>query len=273
MSDPAQSSGPRAQRPSAPGKRPVVIPTTDNLAPIPLAEPDAPHAEPAAQRRCPACSGVLAHDSRVCGHCGFNFAVGFAPGTGVGASATTSGRLACGNCGYSLKGLRSPVCPECGHHNRRPTWRRDPAEAARQQRLHYLVPLAKGLGGTAVGCVLLMLVGRATDIPAALTTVGLSMPLGVLLIALTYILYSGWGNSLHLVALEMFGIHGLMLPITLVLGVIGSLFPLGLVVAFVLGLMVYIGMLMQTLELDRNEALFVGLGVHIAAGMLISGLA
>lgn len=71
------------------------------------------HAKPAAQ--CPGCARTMPPGARICVSCGYDMEKGIQSSTMVEKS-TRRGKRGhfCHECGYDLKGLREPVCPECG---------------------------------------------------------------------------------------------------------------------------------------------------------------
>lgn len=103
---------------------------------------------------CPACGTGRDKESVVCVSCGFDDRAGFQRGTGVGASARKGGKTVCPSCGYDLKGLKKPRCPECGKVlpvvTEKDEREAESKEIARKAWIKPLVLLGIGLAGLCV---------------------------------------------------------------------------------------------------------------------------
>lgn len=113
---------------------------------------DAP--KPRELKVCAACGKARDKDSVVCVNCGFDERAGFQRGTGVGASARKGGKTACPGCGYDLKGLKKPRCPECGKVlplvTEREEREAESKQIARKAWIKPLVLLGIGLAGLCI---------------------------------------------------------------------------------------------------------------------------
>jgi hypothetical protein len=88
----------------------------------------------------------------------------------------------CGQCGYSLRGLKSPRCPECGHHEHAPVERtgvtaelkRESRRIARKTYLRLIMPAA-------IGAVFYLGVAALVKAPLESAVLVALLPVGVLL--------------------------------------------------------------------------------------------
>ncbi len=211
---------------------------------------------------CPACGKARDKDSVVCVNCGFDDRAGFQRGTGVGASARKGGVTVCPGCGYDLKGLKKPRCPECGKVLSLVSDREDrEAESKAIARKAYLRPVLMFVIGI-TGLLILGAVrgqGGSDMIVRLLLTYAIGVPIGLLVYVLCCLIWIGFNAPLHRVALSLAGIYAI---VDLVGGVLG-LIPFG-VIAWAGSVITYVGLLMEELDLELVDAVIVGIATSLA---------
>lgn len=161
------------------------------------------------QRLCPACSRAMMPDAVICTSCGYDARKGFQVGTGIGADSRKGGVTACRKCGYSLKGLKSNKCPECGEVAKPLTYAERRARDTKKQVINaYRTPaivLAVG-----AGLVLLALNILANKWSAPLEDVvvwygvslGVSLPTALVAFAIAGVLWMGFNAPVPLLILQ-----------------------------------------------------------------------
>ncbi len=161
-------------------------------------------------------------DAVLCVSCGYDTRKGFQVGTGLGASATSSGVTKCPHCGYSLKGLKSRVCPECGknaHISKAEQLRMESRRAVRRAYMTPAVMIAAGLG-TAV------LVLSVSGLGLAVLPVLIEWPFNVGFGLAAYLclcaLWLGFDAPLHLSALRMGAVYATAAGIGSIMLVLGG---------------------------------------------------
>lgn len=110
-------SRPAASRPASKPAPAVEVPADEGvfgMVDLDALKPLADASKPRELKVCAACGKARDKESVVCVNCGFDERAGFQRGTGVGASPRKGGKTTCPSCGYDLKGLKKPKCPECG---------------------------------------------------------------------------------------------------------------------------------------------------------------
>jgi hypothetical protein len=218
--------------------------------------------EPRELKVCPACGKARDKDSVVCVNCGFDDRAGFQRGTGVGASARKGGATTCPGCGYDLKGLKKPRCPECGKVLPLVTDREDrDAESKAIARKAYLRPVLMFVIGI-TGLLILGAVrgqGGPDMIVRLLLTYAIGVPIGLLVYVICCLIWIGFNAPLHRVALSLAGIYAIVDLVGAVLGLI----PLA-VIAWAGSVITYVGLLMEELDLDLVDAVIVGIVTSLA---------
>lgn len=227
-----------------------------------------------AMRVCPACQTSNLPAAQDCRECGFNFATGRAAPTPEERAARASAKLvgipakaACEKCNYSLKGLRTPVCPECGHIN--PT---DAAKVDHQQRSlesakNYwkkpLIMIAASLP-IAAGFHAYSVVHAGGSIMKGLFVFALMQAVYVTCSFVVYfmlcLMFFGFSQSLRLAALCLVAVATTTSAISVVLSVIIPL-PLipGLITTFC-----YCGIAADLLDMELKDAFFFGILCSVA---------
>lgn len=109
---------------------------------------------------CPDCAMPVRKEADVCLACGFNRKLGRPMGRTFDDATTAPKRWQknCQQCGYSLEGLRTAKCPECGHVNVPKSKNRFERLPRRITRWSYLAPLIV-IGAWAVLQVVLDMAG------------------------------------------------------------------------------------------------------------------
>lgn len=213
---------------------------------------------------CMGCGILMAPGALMCTHCGFDTRTGMQAATDQGGNL--SGRR-CEKCGYDLSGLTKPRCPECGTVFRlRGSLKQRSMEDSREvAKWAYLKPLIM----FAIGAVIMLAEqGAQGGLEGALHWViryAVEVPIGVAAFWLCCLTFLGFDAPMHLTAIRLAGIYAVTDVVALVAGFI----PIP-IVPMVIVLTVYIGLLMDTLDLDYQDALLLGL-VSGAAKVLIGG--
>lgn len=92
--------------------RHVVAPAGE-AKPLEIAPDEHPREKPRVS--CPACARMMDADAQICVDCGYDHRKGFTEHSGIGAGGVIGGGIECPYCGYDLRGLKQPKCPECGN--------------------------------------------------------------------------------------------------------------------------------------------------------------
>jgi hypothetical protein len=243
--------------PSAPGP----APEPDDAIPLDLA--DVESAAPAAAALCPSCRSSIPYGAMVCVQCGFHVASGKQFKTRAGDHLPEDptipdrapARAKCPKCGYDLKGLKKPRCPECGTA----VLPKDPKEKARDlsretARWAYLKPLIQFAVGFAISMTVLAARGHPEGIPAFAISYAIQVPIGCIAFFLCCLLWMGFDAPMHLTALRLAGVYALVDAATLVLGFL----PVPLVPVLLI-LFLYVGLMAESLDLEIVDAVIVGL--------------
>ena len=90
-----------------------VVAPADEATPLEIAPDEHPPEKPRVS--CPACARMMEADAQICIACGFDHRKGFTEHAGIGAGGVIGGGIECPYCGYDLRGLKQPKCPECGN--------------------------------------------------------------------------------------------------------------------------------------------------------------
>jgi hypothetical protein len=210
---------------------------------------------------CPQCQSSIPFGASLCIQCGFDTAKGKTLSTAVGIEEpdTPKGTPAsgkCVKCGYSLRGLKSPRCPECGHLSTPMDIKERMRATSRQTaRWAYLKPLIH----FAIGILILSFIAAGSDEPAKLAagyTINMvvGIAIGVLAFFLCCLIWMGFDAPMHLTAIRLAGVYALTDAAAALL----SFLPL-LLISWMITLALYIGLLAESLELDLQDAVLVGL--------------
>lgn len=238
----------------------------DVIVPIAVEPPPPPPSEAQQSRPCPVCGAPLSRKAVICVSCGYNTQTGQKiPGETGKKKRSRAGK--CVACGYSLRGLPSGKCPECGTVNEIETSRRqrELEESRAIMRKAYFQPLLMFVIGTAFVCILLA--ARAdtpTEGAAAVITYligfGIQLPIGLLVYWLCGVIWIGFDAPLHLIALRLLGIYGVVDAISTGVGAVIGAPLIGSLVACVF----YIHLLSEMLDMDLTDAVIVGILTFLA---------
>lgn len=217
-------------------------------------------------RQCEQCAKLINAEVSVCPYCNYDVRMG-PPGR--------EPLHTCINCGYDLAGLpEPPICPECGTENpkRRPKSARRielEQESRATIRKAYLRPAIM----LAVGLLGLLIVaashGRPTDVLAYGLKFLIGVPVGLGVYVVCCLIWIGFDMPLHLIAFRLAAIYA----VVDLLGALGGL--LGIFKLLVLGLIyvTYVGLLMEELDLDLQDALilaFLTSFAHFVTGAILT---
>ena len=247
------------------------IPIADE--PLPASLLDAPAAPVAAGlAMCPSCGSSIPHGGAICVQCGFDVRKGQKLGTAEGPLKEESpippkgGK--CGKCGYSLKGLKQPRCPECGtvvgKLTDRERRRRENAETVKWSYLKPLIHIAVGLGG---GVLFYLATAGSIDVVKYLITYAIQLPFCEAVFVACCFMWIGFDSSLHLILLRIAGVLALVSLAAVFVGYV----PFG-IAKVVLIVLIYIGLMSESMELDFQDAVLVGIatyGVQLIIGLML----
>ncbi|MBX9736357.1 MAG: hypothetical protein K2X32_05475 [Phycisphaerales bacterium] len=160
---------------------------------------------------CPGCGKSLRFDAVICVECGFDKRKGIQRGTGIGAGKVSGGTTTCSGCGYSMVGLKSRKCPECGVENKPKSWKDySKVENARVVRQAYMVPAIMLGAGLASMCLVLIGFNAAEAIPFWLAWLAVSTTLGAAAFFILCLTWIGFDAPVHLTMLRLAAIDSVM---------------------------------------------------------------
>ncbi len=224
---------------------------------------DEPKAAP-----CRNCGAPLAEGAVLCVACGFNRKLGRTAREGdeaaalpppSPAAAQRGRRIRCGRCGYDLRGITGANCPECGASALAPTRReRDAENSAAVAREAYIKPLVYFAVGFGVVSAIELFKGGPTDVLLYAIGYAIQVPIGVAVFWLCCLAWIGFDAPVHLTALRLAGVYAL---VDLASAIFESVtIPL---VGWLVPLFVYIGLLMELLEMDMQDAVLVAIATFV----------
>lgn len=187
----------------------------------------------------------------------------------------------CSKCGYSLEGLETNTCPECGHENTRR--RRGKSQLLEEEsrqiaRMEYIKPAVTLVLGMVVVMMILAIGG---DWPAMLARVG-GLPVRVLVGTFAYFLcclwFFGFDSPWRLTALRLGAIYSISdIPFA---AVHALNFPAATSMAYLAALAISVFMFVWLFELDPSDAwllvavtavvnVVIGFGLAIVVSMVV----
>lgn len=262
----------------AAARQPVAATATTEPDPLPFADDPLPadlleEAAPAAGLQiCPSCQSSMPHGAPICVQCGFDTRAGKQLGTALGVvqeeTAVPPRGGKCGKCGYSLKGLKEKRCPECGTLIGRLTDReRRNRENAETVKWAYLKPVIQ-FGVGILGIMLyLTAMGEPDRILFHLVSYAIEVPIGVVVFLLCCAMWIGFDAPIHLIALRLAGVYALTNLTSVVVGLVPIWF-----VGRTIVLAVYIGMLAESLDLEIQDAVIVGLLTFLVKVLIVAAI-
>ncbi len=263
-----------------PAPKPTTRPAPSGPAPAVAgdAEPDgfdvfdlAPSANEPKVAPCPNCGRPVNENAAVCVSCGYSKAHGrILTESDVPKSADPPRgvRQQCKKCGYDLRGLKVPKCPECGTVNTRPTRReRDKETSVEVARETYRKPLAYLVIGL-IGMFLIRALeqgGGASHVVGYAIGYAIQVPIGLAVYWVCCLIWIGFDAPVHLTILRLAGIYAL---VDLIGTVIGFVPILGGVIGWTIALFFYVGLLMDLLEMDLQDTIIVGLLTYLVKAIV-----
>jgi hypothetical protein len=178
------------------------------VAPIEIAAPIKVQA-PIGLQVCPECQSSIPYGMTLCVQCGYDTAKGRQHATEIGVEPepepTGPPSSKCYKCGYSLQGLKSPKCPECGAVSTRVADIRERMRRQSQETMRwaYIKPLIH----FAIGAALLLLIIFTSKDPRGYAVfyglkLAIGVPIGVVAFFLCCLIYMGFDAPMHLTALR-----------------------------------------------------------------------
>lgn len=248
-----------ARQAAAPPK-PVAMPElepVDDRIPTDLLALEAAAKPGAGPQVCPNCQSSMPHGAPICVQCGFDSRNGqvIATQESVDNIRPTREKGKCPECGYSLKGLKSTRCPECGTIMARMTDREKAREdSVRVVRWAYLKPVLQfAIGSLVIACYYGS--KHETDVVVRyFLTYIITVPIGVLGYFLCCVLWMGFDAPMHLTALRLAGVYALVDMVYVLVGIGPGVMMVGL-----LPLALYGALLAESLDLELQDAIIVGL--------------
>ncbi|MCW5765744.1 MAG: hypothetical protein KIT68_07195, partial [Phycisphaeraceae bacterium] len=241
----------------AEGADAVLLDLIERAGPIAVAEPAGGIAQ---QRMCPACARAMLADAVICTQCGFDTRKGFQKGTGVGADSRKPGITKCPHCGYDMRGLRDAKCPECGKLALPKSHKERSKEASRQSAISaYRTPAIMFVVGIAISLVCIAMraqnlgLDTATRIKYYLVDYVIAVPAALLAFCIVGWLWMGFNAPLHLLAIQFAAVFAVSDAVSNVLFM--SLPLTFLFFGWVLSVITYVGLLMQLMEMDVEDAI------------------
>lgn len=221
---------------------------------------------PSTNELCAGCGMPASSNAVVCLGCGFNRRTGVFTADELNAAQDPGKPLrkkkfSCSQCGYSLDGLKTPRCPECGTINTRETGKLDRRSLSRQiVRETYLKPAILAVVAI-IGLVIVAIVHRSPMLGAAYAIwIAASAVLGTGVYFLFCLLWTGFDAPMHLATIRLFAVFGMA---TLV----GETLDFFLIkpVVWIASTLVYYGLLMSLMEIDEwKDALLLTVFMTIA---------
>lgn len=230
-----------------------------------------------AMRLCPTCETSNLPAAEVCRECGHNFISGRAGPTPEERAARASAKLVgiparatCEKCNYSLQGLRTPICPECGHINPTDAAKVDHKDRSRESAKRYwmkpVIMIAASLP-IAAGFHTYMVAHAGGSIIKGLFVFALMQAIYVACSFVVYfalcLTFFGFSQSLRLAALSLLAVATTTSAISVVLS---ALIPLPLIPGLITTFC-YCGIAADLLDMELKEAFFFGILSSVATGV------
>ncbi len=227
-----------------------------------------------AMRLCPACQTSNATTADTCRECGCDLATG-KPASGRLHNAARDARklkgkpsvAKCEECGYSLKGLETPICPECGHVNPCGHVRPDHAvESKKAARAYWIKPVVMiGIGlPIAAGAQVYTVTSAGGSVMKALFVFALTQGIYIVCSFVVYLLlgllFTGFSQSIRLAALSLVALSVSTSAISAGLSVV---IPLPLI-PWLITVFCYCGIAADLLDMELKSAFIFGLLCGVA---------
>lgn len=221
---------------------------------------------PGTNELCPGCGMPSSSNAVVCLGCGFNRRTGMFTADELNAAQDPTKpvrkkKFSCSKCGYSLDGLKSPQCPECGTINTRETGKLDRRSLSRQiVRDTYMKPAIIAIIAI-VGLAIIATVHRSPAY-AAFTAIWIagSVLLGTGVYFMFCLLWAGFDAPMHIAAIRLLAVYGMTTLVSETMD-----FFLIRPVVWIASILVYYGLLMSLMEIDEwKDALLLTVFMNIA---------
>jgi len=214
-------------------------------------------------------------DMPMCSYCGMPLKDGAIICLGCGMNSTTglflNGKPAsaahnCVKCGYDMRGLKTPRCPECGTVNTRAV-RLKHVPREQELRDNYLRPAVYAALGLAVSIPLAGLRFGWTQVPSHLLGLAAGIVAGVIGFCICGLIWLGFETRPAAIAARIAGI----VCLTDAASELGALVPFsGL--GYILPIVAYVALLSDMFDLDTSDAALVSLvtlGVYVGMWLLL----
>lgn len=220
---------------------------------------DEPAAPPPAPRAvCAGCGILMPPGVSLCARCGHFAGSTAAKGPGI------AGR--CAQCGYDLRGLREPRCPECGtvFAAGRAQWRR--AYSQNEARRAWVRPLVMLPAGLAVSLIGGAITGGGLGFLFRIIRYAVELPITTAVFWACALLWVGSDAPAGLTLLRLAAVVAAADAAGVVLG------WLPWVISLFISLGVFVAVLAHEMELDLIDAVFVGMFAGLAKWLAVLAL-
>lgn len=221
---------------------------------------------------CRNCGAPVAESAVLCVSCGFNKKLGRTARESDVAAALPppnptapqrARRTKCGQCGYDLRGITAPTCPECGASAMAPTRQEKDRENSKAvAKEAYLKPLVYFAVGYLGVCFIAGLQGGVGHVLFYSISLAIQIPIGVAVFWACCLVWIGFDAPIHLTAIRVAGIYALS-------DLAGSVFGFLPLVGWVASLLVYAGLMMELLEIDLQDAVLVSVATFVVKVILV----
>lgn len=212
----------------------------------------------ATARTCPSCARSLAADAIVCVNCGFNTKEGVTVKAPPKKKEKKPASIPkCRHCGYDIRGLNTLTCPECGGKISLSRRDHDADDSRAVMRKAYLRPIIMTAVGIGAMSAIYVGMGQPLAIVAHLIGLAVFTTFGTVAFFVCCLLWIGFDAPMHLSALRLLGIFSLLVPLSVLYGILPGF------VSIILLLATAVAMLAKELELDLPDAVFLGLAMGL----------
>jgi hypothetical protein len=255
------------------GKRaPALVPAIDpDDGIIALAdEPAEPDRRVAGGDTCAGCGRPMPGEAAICIGCGYNRSTGSAVRTTFtrDSGSTPVKANTCTKCGYSLAGLRTGRCPECGTVNRDPKYdrrERELRESARLARMSWVQPVVMIAMGLGVMLALAAWQGGPGGMAEYLVSFGVSLGIGLAIYMMCSAMWIGFDVPAPITALRLAGVYALAdVAYTLAGLARAAMFGMFGIALFIVATLIYAGLMMKIMDIDFPDAVIVAIITTIA---------
>lgn len=213
---------------------------------------------------CAKCGSVLLPGQRVCA-CGY--ATPEAPGVvKLPKPKQDAGPRLCSKCGYDLKGVVAPVCPECGtpHRLDRTTYLEEVSRDV--ERSAHIEPIITALVGLALVTVVFLLQWKFVELGIYALIFPVRVALGVGIVALYSWAVEPIDSTLKLTFLRTAAIYA---PVDVIMALGGFFVNPGIIIfQFILAFVAFVGLTARQFDMEIGDAkIFAGVTASIHLGV------